>query len=63
MTKTQLERGIIARQTEAEFAAEVSRLKRANDKIAEAASDQIAASYWAREARERLCSLVHGVEF
>ena len=63
MTKTFLERAIIARQTEAEFAAEVAAAKRTNGKHRDALHYQERSSYWAREARERLCSLVHGVEF
>lgn len=49
MTKTHLERAIIARQTEAEFAAEVAAAKRANGRHRDALHYQERASYWARE--------------
>jgi len=58
MTKTKAEKQIIARQTEAEFAAEISRLKRENGKMKEAAHYQERAAFWAYESRERLVKLL-----
>lgn len=57
MTKTPAERAVIARQTEAEFAAEVARLRRDRGKP-NAEHYQERAQYWASEARTRLLTLM-----